>query len=635
MRARLSASLILSAGLGLLMLAAVSSRPAQAQDVCDRYVLSPEGQDSTDCSDEQQPCRTVQYALGQAAGGETICVADHTSHAGPSVYTGTMVVDRSVTLDGAWQATCTAPGTGCAFTGTACNAEAVILDAQSAGRVITVSAGTSAVIDCFTITGGDATGLGGGTADYDVGGGVYARLADTTVANCIITDNVASRSVTAWGGGLGFIGGTATLLDSRLQGNVASTSSGSGYGGGAYFRGVHATVSGNIIAGNTAAETGYGYGGGLCFMWGDAALEDNTVEGNTANTSGLGYGGGIDLYGNDATIAGGGVRDNQANTSGMNGYGGGVSAREGSALTLNGVDVFSNTATFGGGVYVSESPLSSLTQVAIHANTAGMGGGLYLTQSPTSTLGSSQIHDNLAEYGAGAWINSSGSVSLARNLVFSNTSVGLAGGLWLTGSDDAALSANQVCNNVASGDGAGILFLNCSNATLESNLVADNQITTAGEGPGINLQTTSARLLHTTLARNQGGSGEGLYVAYTSTVALTNTVLVSHTIGIYVSGDSNAALEATLWGDGSWANVTPWAGSGTLSTGTLNLWESPGFACSGGGDYHLGPGSAAIDAGLEAGVTIDIDGDPRRIGALPDIGADEARLRVFLPLVLR
>jgi hypothetical protein len=51
--------------------------------------------------------------------------------------------------------------------------------------------------------------------------------------------------------------------------------------------------------------------------------------------------------------------------------------------------------------------------------------------------------------------------------------------------------------------------------------------------------------------------------------------------------------------------------------------------------YHIGPGSAAIDRGMDAGVMTDIDGDPRPIGSLPDIGADEARRWVYLPLLLR
>ena len=51
--------------------------------------------------------------------------------------------------------------------------------------------------------------------------------------------------------------------------------------------------------------------------------------------------------------------------------------------------------------------------------------------------------------------------------------------------------------------------------------------------------------------------------------------------------------------------------------------------------FHLSPGSAAIDVAADVGVAIDIDGDSRPIGDQPDIGADEAPLWVFLPLVLR
>ena len=50
--------------------------------------------------------------------------------------------------------------------------------------------------------------------------------------------------------------------------------------------------------------------------------------------------------------------------------------------------------------------------------------------------------------------------------------------------------------------------------------------------------------------------------------------------------------------------------------------------------YRLSSRSPAIDRGVDAGVTVDIDGDPRPIGVLPDIGADESRPYLYLPLVL-
>jgi hypothetical protein len=63
--------------------------------------------------------------------------------------------------------------------------------------------------------------------------------------------------------------------------------------------------------------------------------------------------------------------------------------------------------------------------------------------------------------------------------------------------------------------------------------------------------------------------------------------------------------------------------------------------CSGGAldaanhNYHLAPGSKAIDAGINAGINFDIDGDPRPIAAGFDIGFDEALFKLLLPLIKR
>jgi hypothetical protein len=110
-------------------------------------------------------------------------------------------------------------------------------------------------------------------------------------------------------------------------------------------------------------------------------------------------------------------------------------------------------------------------------------------------------------------------------------------------------------------------------------------------------------------------------------------------VGITVAAGSTATLEATLWGSGAWANGTDWAGAGTVVTGAVNLWDDPGFVAPDAGDYHIGPGSAALDAGMDAGVRTDVDGEPRPYLA-PDLGADEywppgTIQRIYLPLVLR
>jgi hypothetical protein len=191
------------------------------------------------------------------------------------------------------------------------------------------------------------------------------------------------------------------------------------------------------------------------------------------------------------------------------------------------------------------------------------------------------------------------------------------------------------------GDGGGVC-LNGGHATLSNVVVAGNRAETAGDG--IYVQSSSPHLLHTTIARNGsvslatggGGDGSGVYITGTaSTVALTNTILVSHTVGITVAADNTATLEATLWSTDTWANLADWGGAGTIITGTINLWDDPDFVDPDGGDYHIGPNSAAIDAGVDVGVDDDIDGDPRPQGEGYDLGADEFIYHVYLPLVLR
>ncbi len=126
------------------------------------------------------------------------------------------------------------------------------------------------------------------------------------------------------------------------------------------------------------------------------------------------------------------------------------------------------------------------------------------------------------------------------------------------------------------------------------------------------------QLWHNTVAHNTGGAG--IYLG-SSTAALVNTILVGHTTGINAASGSTAIMTATLWGTGAWANSTDWSGS--VSIGSVNLHSDPGFRSSATGDYHLNQSSAAINQGVEAGITTDIDQQARPNGSAPDLGADE------------
>ncbi|HIE37804.1 MAG TPA: hypothetical protein EYP77_01815 [Anaerolineae bacterium] len=115
---------------------------------------------------------------------------------------------------------------------------------------------------------------------------------------------------------------------------------------------------------------------------------------------------------------------------------------------------------------------------------------------------------------------------------------------------------------------------------------------------------------------------------------MTNTILVSHTVGITVTVGNTATLEATLWN----GNTTDWGGAGTINHSNDYIGD-PAFVNPDAGDYHIASGSVAIDTGVDTWVSTDIDHEPRFYGD-PDLGADEywppgALKRIYLPVVLR
>lgn len=247
------------------------------------------------------------------------------------------------------------------------------------------------------------------------------------------------------------------------------------------------------------------------------------------------------------------------------------------------------------------------------------------------TLDGNVISINTAVGGAGLAVGYA-TIDLDGNTFSSNVASSSGGGLRLFGCD-GTLDANVIVDNSA-GTGGGLYLEYWSDVDLTNNVVAGNQA--SSRGSGLYIQRSDAGLRHTTIAGNSQGDGTGVYVtnfaAAYSTVQLENTILVSHTVGIHVDAGNAAGLEATLWN----GNGTNTAGGGSITLGAVNVSGAPVFAAPAAGNYHLAPGSAAVDQGVAAGVTVDMDGQPRPSDSGYDIGADEAWWsRVYLPLTLR
>ena len=416
-------------------------------------------------------------------------------------------------------------------------------------------------------------------------------------------------------------GGTNPTIEGlRLTGGDATGLYGEGgpvdAGGGVYSTDATAVLSGNLIYSNTAGA-GNSYGGGLHLRWSDVTLTNNVVVSNTAA-----FGGGVRLY-----YAGGLLSGNTFGYNTAKNGGGVVLTSCDTDVTFSGNTVISNTATTGsgGGIYLYDCP-SVISGNTVVSNTAGTnGGGLYVDAEDDATVQDNTFAANTAQAGGGLYLYGSG-VTITDNQITGNTAQSGAGLLLYY--SDATLIGNAVLGNT---DG---IFMRQSSPELINNVIANNT-TSATYSSGIYVYDGShPRLTHTTIANNGGPQSYGLSLKMISdpcSAVLTNTILTGHTTGIYVQALSSATLEGTLWQNG-----TDWDGYGEIVTGTHNYWGDPRFGADG---YHLTAGSAAIDRGINAGVTIDIDGEPRPQGAAPDLGADECwsciTLRVYLPLVMR
>lgn len=220
-----------------------------------------------------------------------------------------------------------------------------------------------------------------------------------------------------------------------------------------------------------------------------------------------------------------------------------------------------------------------------------------ITGPVTVTLNGFRIHSGT---GGGVYVYNAASATVSRCRVYSNTGDGIR-----VVDGDLALERTWVYGNT--GDGVGV---NDGDFALVNNVVAHN------EGAGLRTtEVSTGSLRHNTFAHNTVAGA-----VISGTIYFTNTIFYSHTVGVNLAV-GYAGLWNTLW----WQNLTDAVGTVVSAT---NVYSEPVFRDSEALDYHIRSGSGAIDTGVEAGVSDDIDGGLRPLLSAPDIGADEFSLQV-------
>ena len=212
----------------------------------DVWRVATSGLDFDGCGLESDPCRTIQYVIDLAQGGDQVLVAAgvYSDVQQRNAITQVVYIDKDINLRGGYTTTdwitydpLTNP---------------TILDAEGRGRVVYIAGGINTTIAGLHITGGDGAGLGGECRGGDAGGGIYGLGATVTISGCQIFNNTGSTSSNANGGGVYLCQSTANLSNNKIISNTASTVGGEG--GGVFLHGGWGDFSHNTIAGNVASS---------------------------------------------------------------------------------------------------------------------------------------------------------------------------------------------------------------------------------------------------------------------------------------------------------------------------------------------------------------------------------------------
>jgi hypothetical protein len=183
---------------------------------------------------------------------------------------------------------------------------------------------------------------------------------------------------------------------------------------------------------------------------------------------------------------------------------------------------------------------------------------------------------------------------------------------------------------VVSGESATGVSVTSDCVARDALVIADGENAAAIRGDGVNVTGVVRNV--TAIATGSGSIGAGSYYGETITPG-TYTLDLKNTI---VSGESADLVAHSGEGFDGPGNIVvsnssfdhpEQKGTGTVTEGSGNQKAAPLFVASANGDYREATGSPTIDAGVndQLGAT-DLAGNPRVLGAAPDIGAFE-----FLP----
>ena len=488
--------------------------------------------------------------------------------------------------------------------------------------VLSPANNNTAVLDGFTISGGNANGLpssvigfnsGTISASSDNGGGLYCLAgASPAINNCTFSSNNAVYN----GGGMFQYGSSANLVNCIFNFNRAAN------GAGAYYQSCPATIIANC---NFSDNRSSSAGGGIYCYSSSPSISGCTFYKDTAQT----YGGGLyNLLAASPTISNSSFSYNECGGGGGALYsaincnpsisntdfsynhasnGGAMENYNGCSSVVSNCNFLYNSSTVGGAMYNESNSNVQCTGCSFRNNTATdnySGGGAMSNYFCSPVLTDCFFSANNAtgsNAGGGSVYNYTSSPVAQRCIFTGNATTGALG------------NGGAVRNET----GSSPQFLNC--IFLQNSSV--------NYGGGMYNQSSSPSLINCTFYANAAANnGGGLYNYSASNAVLINMIIWGNTGG-GIQGISNS---------GSAPNVTYSDIQGSLYAGTGNINADPLFVnpanpigtdntwATTDDGLMLQCMSPAADAGITTGlVPADIITISRPQGIAYDMGAYE------------
>lgn len=444
-----------------------------------------------------------------------------------------------------------------------------------------------------------------------------SQCKNLVIDSCRFENNMAG--VEQWGAGLYNWQSSYTITNSVFTGNVALNAAAmynDGREGGDFFSVDSCTFEQN-------STTGYG-GSGMFNFNASYDIRHCSFLQNTAPTSAAG------IYLGGETAPDGHIQDCLFN-NGSTIFGGGIANYSSPGLvTIAGCTFSNNMASTSGGAMTNGFLANTAVKNCIfEANTAGFGGAIFVQNDSTAlSIDSSFFDGNSSSNIGGAIYLSAGNTSRITNSTFQLNSSN--NGAALSISEDSLDLSTSIIDRCLFQENfalvqAGAVNIENADVTMTNTLFAGNQVLGEGAGGAVLLNgfgSKTARLtaVNCTWGGNFGPLGSGLAQfegdSGQAEVTLQNCIFSNQGDNYAVeAGDPTVtSLGGNLSSDATLADFL-------IANNDLNdtdpMFVEPGFY-----DFHLLPGSPAIDQGLADGAPgVDLDGHPR-VGP-PDAGSYE------------